>query len=107
MQEKVGWSGKQLQAHACSRCSALCVLYCVKAKEVGSFDAAGPTASLSLSQPKLLCGALTGTPLRTSLCLRISSFLLARPKGHASLSPFSESMEVSHSTNRPEPLTTC
>ena len=29
-----------MQAHACSRCSALCILYCVKAKEVWSFDAA-------------------------------------------------------------------
>ena len=66
-----------------------------------------PTASLSSSQPKLIRGAVTANPLETSLCLRISIFLVARPKRQASISPFSESMEVSHSTGRREPLTTC
>ena len=65
-----------------------------------------PAASFSSSLPKLLCGAVTATPLQTSLCLRFSIFLLARPKQHANLSPFSESMEVSRSTGRREPLTT-
>ena len=36
----VVWEIKQLQALACSRSSALCILYCVKAKEARSFDTA-------------------------------------------------------------------
>ena len=44
---------------------------------------------------------MTVTPLQTYLCLRIFCFFWrARPKRHASLSPFSESVEVSHSTGR-------
>ena len=76
MQEQVGWSGKQFQAQACSCCSVLCVLYCVRPKKYGPLTPPA-TASLSSSQPKLLRGAVTTTPLQTSICLRISFFFFA------------------------------
>ena len=65
-----------------------------------------PTASLSSSQPNCFVDLYQRLPCKLRYVYGFLFFLLARPKQHASLFPFSKSMEVSHSTGCREPLTT-
>ena len=77
--------------------------------QITSIDAIGGVASFSMTSIDVIRGQRVNSDSLAHFAMPedFYFFLLARPKRHASLSPFSESMEVSHSTGRREPLTTC
>ena len=104
---------KQLQAHACSRCSALCV-HCVRcAFIVRRPKKHGPLTPLTNSKfefvpAKTASWSCNSDSLANFVMPMDFYFFACTPEATYEFIPIiSEAMEVSHSTGRREPFTTC